>query len=137
MAGEFFDLAERETSQDESRRAKSLVARLQEYAQGTRDDFRDVPIDIGHATAFQKSVLTYCRQIPYGATASYAALAARAGFPNAARAVGHCMALNRVPILIPCHRVVRADGQIGNYSAYGGSKTKQRLLSLEARNVQP
>lgn len=112
--------------------AHSLVRRLQAYAAGASDDFRDVRLDPGPVGEFQQRVLAECRRIPYGSTASYADLAAKAGSPGAARAAGNCMAGNRIPLVIPCHRVVRADGQIGSYSAPGGSKTKRKLLWLEA-----
>jgi methylated-DNA-[protein]-cysteine S-methyltransferase len=63
---------------------------------------------------------------------TYGALAATAGHPRAARAVGNCMAGNCVPLIVPCHRVVRAGGDIGPYSAAEGSATKRRLLEMEA-----
>lgn len=109
-----------------------LVRRLQAYASGTPVDFRDVKVDLGRLTDFQRRVAHRCRQIPYGKTLSYGQLAARAGSPRAARAVGNCMAANRVPLIIPCHRVLPADGRPGAFSAPGGTRTKQRLLALEA-----
>jgi len=109
----------------------ALMQRLQAYAAGNRDDFRDVAIDLGAASPFRRTVLQCCRRIPYGRTVSYAELAARAGTPAAARAVGNCMAGNRIPLVIPCHRVVRSDGGLGNYSAAGGIQTKRRLLDME------
>jgi methylated-DNA-[protein]-cysteine S-methyltransferase len=113
---------------------KTLVHRLQAFALGQSDDFRDVHIELGPLSEFQRRVLRRCRQIPYGHTISYAKLAAQAGCPGAARAAGNCMAANRIPLMIPCHRVVRSDGQPGAYSAPGGSRTKRRLLALEAKN---
>ena len=109
-----------------------VVERLERYAEGVPDDFRDLPVDSGVATEFQARVLKACREIPYGQTVTYGELAARAGAPGAARAVGNCMAGNRVPLIIPCHRVVRAGGDIGPYSAAGGTATKRRLLKMEA-----
>jgi methylated-DNA-[protein]-cysteine S-methyltransferase len=111
-----------------------LMVRLQRYASGVPDDFRDVPVDFTDCSRFRRRILTHCRNIGHGATISYAELAQRAGHPGAARAVGNCMAANRVPLIIPCHRVVRTDGTIGSYSAPGGSRTKQQLLRLEAGN---
>ncbi len=108
-----------------------LVRRLQAYATGTPVDFRDVRVDPGRLTAFERRVVGQCRRIPYGETVSYGELAARSGSPGAARAVGNCMAANRIPLIIPCHRVVRADGRPGAYSAPGGTRTKRRLLALE------
>ena len=109
-----------------------LVRRLQAYALGARDDFRDVEIDLELQTGFQRRVVRRCRQIPYGKTLSYGELAAQAGSPGAARAVGSCMAANRVPLVVPCHRVVTSAGRLGGYSATGGIATKQHLLDLEA-----
>ena len=76
-----------------------------------------------------------CRRIPYGRTMSYAELAAKAGSPNAARAVGNCMAGNRIPLIVPCHRVVCSDGRLGSYSAPGGTRMKRRLLDLESKKL--
>jgi methylated-DNA-[protein]-cysteine S-methyltransferase len=108
-----------------------LIRRLQAYATGSRVEFTDVQIDLEPLGPFPKRVIHQCRQIPYGQTLSYGQLAAKAGSPAAARAVGNCMAANRVPLIVPCHRVLRADGSLGAYSAPGGSRTKRRLLALE------
>ncbi len=109
-----------------------LVARLQAFARGAADDFADVPVDLPHLTPFQQSVVRACRQIPPGETQTYAQLAAAAGRPAAARAVGNCMAANPVPLIVPCHRVVPSSGGLGGYSAPGGIRTKRRLLEKEA-----
>jgi methylated-DNA-[protein]-cysteine S-methyltransferase len=113
---------------------RSLVERLQAYAAGGCDDFRDVRVDLGELTAFQRRVLECCRRIPYATTVSYTQLAATAGSPHASRAVGNCMAGNRLPLIIPCHRVVASDGRLGGFSAPGGLYTKRRLLELEQGN---
>jgi methylated-DNA-[protein]-cysteine S-methyltransferase len=110
---------------------ETLARRLQAYATGARDDFRDVPLNLDPFTDFQRRVLACCRRIPYGKTLTYAQLAARAGSPRAARAVGQCMAANPIPLVIPCHRVVAANGGLGGYSAAGGLGLKRRLLELE------
>lgn len=112
----------------------ALVARLQAYAAGGYDEFHDVRIALDGLTAFQRRLLECCRRIPYGTTLSYAELATRAGCPRAVRAVGNCMAGNRIPLIVPCHRVIRADGRLGGYSAPGSLRTKRRLLELERRN---
>jgi O-6-methylguanine DNA methyltransferase len=114
---------------------RALVRRLQAYAEGEMDDFQDVAIDLGPQTDFRRRVIAHCRQIPPGSTLSYGGLAARAGRPYAARAVGNCMAANRIPLIVPCHRVVGADGGLRGYSAQGGLRRKQRLLDLESRSV--
>ncbi len=73
-----------------------------------------------------------CRRIPWGQTRSYAQLAAVAGRPGAARAVGSVMAKNRVPLVVPCHRVIASSGQLGGYSAPQGLSLKRRLLAMES-----
>jgi methylated-DNA-[protein]-cysteine S-methyltransferase len=108
-----------------------LVRRLQKYASGKIDSLRDIRVDLGPIGGFQRRVLEQCRRIPYGKTMSYAELAAKAGSPRAARAVGNCMAANPIPLIIPCHRVVRSDGRLGSYSAPGGVAMKRRILALE------
>jgi len=110
----------------------AIVARLRAYASGTADDFRDVPVDPGQQTPFQRRVLDTCRRIPLGATLTYGQLAAKAGAPAAARAVGRCMATNPIPLVIPCHRVVGSDGRLRGYSGVGGTAMKRCLLDLEA-----
>ncbi len=110
---------------------RGLVARLQAYAAGAEDSFLDIEVDLGDATAFQRRVIDACRRIPWGSTLSYGQLAAKAGAPGAARAVGRCMAANRIPLIIPCHRVLGADGGLHGYSGPGGLATKRRLLELE------
>jgi len=110
---------------------EKLARRLGAYASGRADDFRDVAIDPGPQTKFQSRVILACRQIPCGETLTYSELAAAAGYPGAARAVGNCMAANRIPLVVPCHRVVGADGRLRGYSGPGGLRTKLRLLEIE------
>ncbi|MGA2797368.1 MAG: methylated-DNA--[protein]-cysteine S-methyltransferase [Thermoguttaceae bacterium] len=113
-------------------RKPPLVRRLQAYAKSARnDDFRDIQLDLGRLSVFQRQVLEQCRNIPFGTTLSYGQLAARTGSHRAYRAVGNCMAGNKIPIIIPCHRVVPSSGGLGSYSAPGGVKMKKRLLSME------
>jgi len=119
----------------DDRTTGAVIARLQAFAQGTCDDFRDVKVHIGHLSSFQQRVLACCRQIPFASVRTYGEVAAAAGCPGAARAVGACMAKNPIPIIIPCHRVVAADGSLGGYSAFGGVRTKRRLLTLEAAGM--
>jgi methylated-DNA-[protein]-cysteine S-methyltransferase len=108
-----------------------VALRLREYSEGQSDDFSDVLLDLDDMTDFQRRVSLVCRTIPFGQTSTYGELAARVGSPNAARAVGAVMARNRLPIIIPCHRVVGTAGRLGGYSAPGGLDTKRRLLRLE------
>jgi methylated-DNA-[protein]-cysteine S-methyltransferase len=110
---------------------KRLIARLQAYATGARDEFDDVSLDLSHLTDFQRRVIARCRRIPFGKTLTYAQLAAKAGSPRAARAVGNVMAANRFPLIVPCHRVVGSAGSLGGYSAPEGTRMKLRLLEQE------
>jgi methylated-DNA-[protein]-cysteine S-methyltransferase len=105
------------------------VARaLDEYFTGRRTRF-DVPLDLALAHGFRHDVLAHLADIPYGHTASYAEVARAAGSPKAVRAVGSACATNPLPVVVPCHRVVRSDGSIGEY--VGGVAAKQTLLALE------
>lgn len=110
---------------------EELIERLQAFAAGEAVDFSDVSIDSSYATPFQKRVLAACRKIGWGETITYGELAARAGRPGAARAVGSVMAGNRVPLIVPCHRVVPAGSGLGGFSAPQGVKMKRRLLDAE------
>ena len=89
-----------------------------------------MPLDLRLATGFRRAVLDHLPDIAYGRTASYAEVAAAAGSPRAVRAVGTACATNPVPVVVPCHRVVRSDGSIGGYA--GGADAKRTLLDLEA-----
>lgn len=102
---------------------------LDEYFERARTQF-DVPFDWRLTRGFRREVLTVTAEIPYGKTLSYAQVAAEAGSPRAWRAAGTALATNPLPILVPCHRVLRGTGKIGPYR--GGTEVKRRLLSLEA-----
>jgi methylated-DNA-[protein]-cysteine S-methyltransferase len=102
---------------------------LDEYFGRKRSAF-DLPLDLRLAAGFRRSVLACLPSIPFGETASYASVAAAAGSPRAARAVGTACRMNPLPLLIPCHRVVRGDGSVGEY--IGGADAKRALLALEA-----
>jgi methylated-DNA-[protein]-cysteine S-methyltransferase len=107
-----------------------LAAReLDEYFAGQRMAF-DLQLDLQLATGFRRTVLSHLTDIGYGSTASYGALAAAAGNPKAVRAVGTACATNPIPIVLPCHRVIRSDGSAGQY--VGGATAKQTLLTLES-----
>jgi len=114
-----------------SRDACRLAERLRAYANGGRDEFLDIPLASHRVTRFQETVLQQCRRIGYGQTCTYGQLAANAGSPQAARAVGAVMARNRVPLIVPCHRVIGSSGTLRGYSGCGGAAMKRRLLELE------
>ncbi|MBI4719214.1 MAG: methylated-DNA--[protein]-cysteine S-methyltransferase [Planctomycetes bacterium] len=100
------------------------------YFEGARVRF-DVEVDLEALPAFRRRVLQACRGIPHGRTASYGDLARAVGKPGAARAVGGAMASNPLPLVIPCHRVLRSDDSIGGFSSPSGIREKARMLSLE------
>jgi methylated-DNA-[protein]-cysteine S-methyltransferase len=89
-----------------------------------------VPLDWRLSAGFRATVLHHLPEIGYGNTASYAAVAALAGSPRAVRAVGSACATNPLPVVVPCHRVVRSDGSYGQYR--GGEEAKRSLLTLES-----
>jgi O-6-methylguanine DNA methyltransferase len=101
---------------------------LAEYLAGERTFF-SVPVDLSRVPAFERAALEIAAQIPYGEVRPYKWIAERLGRPDAARAVGNAMASNPVPIIVPCHRVVKADGGLGGYSF--GTVRKESLLALE------
>jgi AraC family transcriptional regulator of adaptative response/methylated-DNA-[protein]-cysteine methyltransferase len=106
---------------------RKLKEELREYFQGTRREFA-VPL-VFPGTPFQKKVWDELLKIPYGTTTSYERIAQRIGSPGAVRAVGTANGMNRIAIVIPCHRVVNKNGELGGYG--GGLRRKQALLSLE------
>ena len=113
-------------------RFRPLQQRIARYFEGEPVDFlTDPPVSLDGVSPFARKVLVACRAIPYGQTATYSQLAAGIGSPGAARAVGGVMARNPVPLLIPCHRVLRADGGLGGFSAPGGTTAKRRMLDQE------
>lgn len=105
---------------------------LAEYFEGRRREFT-VPLDFRFATGFRADVLRELARVPFGQTTTYRDLATAVGNPKAVRAVGGACANNPLPLLVPCHRVVRADGGLGGYR--GGSETKRYLLELEGIDV--
>ena len=120
----------------EAGRIGKIIARarkeLAEYLAGERTFFT-VPVDLSQVPAFERAALEVAAQIPYGEVRSYKWIAERLGKPDAARAVGNAMAGNPVPIIVPCHRVVKTDGSLGGYSF--GLVRKEALLDLERRRA--
>ncbi len=110
-------------------RLDAVARQLDEYFARSRQSF-GLNLDLQLAHGFRRVVLEHLTQIGYGSTASYGAVASASGSPAAVRAVGTACARNPLPIVIPCHRVVRGDGSIGQYA--GGAEAKRALLELEA-----
>ncbi|MCH7557164.1 MAG: methylated-DNA--[protein]-cysteine S-methyltransferase [Planctomycetes bacterium] len=114
---------------------KTLQEQIAAYFEGACVNFsRDIPLALDGFSSFGISVLTTCRDIGFGQTITYGRLAKKSGRPNASRAVGSALAKNPLPLLIPCHRVIRSDGKLGGFSAPGGVNLKKRLLLHEKTN---
>jgi methylated-DNA-[protein]-cysteine S-methyltransferase len=115
---------------------RTLADRLAAYAAGRDEQFDDVPLDLGHLSAFQARVVKACRRISRGRVRTYGELAAFCGSAGAARAVGNVMAQNRYPIIVPCHRVVGCAGSLGGFSARDGINMKRRMLEMEGATLK-
>jgi methylated-DNA-[protein]-cysteine S-methyltransferase len=114
------------------------IAAVQRYFNGEATDFSGFKLDLGNQDAFFAQVYAAARQVGWGRTTTYGALAKELGAePEAARDVGVAMAKNPVALIIPCHRVLAAGGKIGGFSAPGGSAAKTRMLELEGVQVGP
>jgi methylated-DNA-[protein]-cysteine S-methyltransferase len=111
------------------RRLDEAARQLDEYFSGRRREF-ELPLDLRLAHGFRQTVLAHLVTIGYGRTESYTEVAGATGHPRAVRAVGSACATNPLPVVVPCHRVVRSDGSLGGY--IGGLTVKTALLALEA-----
>lgn len=115
-------------------RLDAVTGQLDDYFAGSRHDV-DVPVDLRLAQGFRRTVVQQLRRIGYGERTSYAEVASAVGSPGAVRAVGTACARNPLPVVIPCHRVVRSDGSPGQYA--GGAAAKVLLLEFEGRGMKP
>ncbi len=114
-------------------RLDDVRRQLDEYFSGQRKDF-DLPIDLAVVRGeFGRRILQACRTIPFGAVSTYRDMATRAGSAGAVRAAGNALGANPIPIVVPCHRVLRTGGGLGGYT--GGVQRKEQLLRLEGRPV--
>jgi methylated-DNA-[protein]-cysteine S-methyltransferase len=109
-------------------RVDEVRRELDEYFEGRRQDF-DLPIDWALTHGFTSRVLQATARIEFGATSTYAQVASEAGSPRAVRAAGNALGANPIPVVVPCHRVLRTGGSIGGYT--GGLERKEYLLRLE------
>lgn len=115
---------------------KRLQNEIKAYFEGKNVYFStDIPVFLNGSGEFSHKILNACRNITYGQTMTYADLAQKARHPGAARAVGNVMAKNPIPLIIPCHRVIRTDGKLGGFSAPGGTNLKKRLLLNEQHTL--
>jgi methylated-DNA-[protein]-cysteine S-methyltransferase len=111
--------------------ARRAVAELQAYFKGKRVEL-DIPVDLSGLTPFQKKAYQHLKRVGYGKKKTYKWLAESMGAPKAAMAVAGALARNPIPLIIPCHRIIRSDGTIGGFSGPGGVNMKKRMLKLEA-----
>jgi methylated-DNA-[protein]-cysteine S-methyltransferase len=111
---------------------QDIQERIMAYYEGEPVDFSTDPtISLNRSGLFAHKVLQACRKIAFGRTTTYSDLARQVGSPRAARAVGSVMASNPIPLIIPCHRVLRTDGSLGGFSAPGGTAIKKKMLHQE------
>lgn len=111
-------------------RFREIEESIRRYFDGERGDF-DFPTDLSHCTAFQQRVYKITRTIPYGEFRTYKGIAKKIGLPGAARAVGNALSRNPIPLIIPCHRVIRENGEMGGFTAPGGIDLKIRMIKME------
>ncbi|MHB8528029.1 MAG: methylated-DNA--[protein]-cysteine S-methyltransferase [Caulobacteraceae bacterium] len=104
---------------------------------GARRDLASAPLDMSGVPGFNRRAYALARAIPPGETATYGQIAERMGDAGAARAVGAAMGANPFPIIVPCHRVVAANGAVGGFSAPGGAATKVKMLAIEGARLGP
>ena len=105
------------------------------YCRGNTVNLSDVRVDFDDAAPFFKRAWQACRTIPRGSVRTYRWIAALAGNPLASRAAGQAMARNRIPLMVPCHRVIGSDGSLHGFGGGGGLSMKGKLLSMEGSRV--
>ena len=110
---------------------RGVIDRVLALLSGKQVDLTDVPLDFGDAPEFHKQVYGVARTIPPGHTMTYGEIAKRLGVPHESREVGQAMGRNPIAIIMPCHRVLGADGKMGGFSATGGVAIKRRILEIE------
>jgi methylated-DNA-[protein]-cysteine S-methyltransferase len=110
---------------------EAFVEKSRAYFNAKPTDFSEILCDLPGESSFSGKVYRACREIPYGQTRSYAELAFMMGQADAARPVATAMSKNTLPLVVPCHRVIYANGELGGFSAEGGLDLKLRMLKLE------
>ena len=108
-----------------------IVARILAYAEGTNDNFSDVELDLAGVPAVNRRIYEHIRELAWGETTTYGAIARWLGDVALSRAVGGAMGANPIPLIVPCHRVLAADGRTGGFSSPGGVRAKMEMLALE------
>ena len=117
---------------EENRGWEILIQQVKVYYTGKKVDFIDCQLNLDNYTNFQKEILQTVRKIPYGEIKSYKEAAEAAGYPRAYRAVGNTMRNNPLPLIIPCHRVIKSDGGLGGFSGKEGIALKKKMIDLES-----
>lgn len=117
-------------SQEGGKGTEGVQRALKRFFSGKRLDF-DFPLDLSPYSDFQRRVWEAARTIPYGEVRSYQWIGGKLGNSRGGRAVGNALGMNPVPVVVPCHRVIRKDGHLGGFSGPGGIKLKRKLLELE------
>ncbi|HUK01023.1 MAG TPA: methylated-DNA--[protein]-cysteine S-methyltransferase [Steroidobacteraceae bacterium] len=113
----------------------AAITRITALLAGAHDDLGSLALDYTGISEFERDVYEAARRVGPGSVSSYGELAARVGDRHASRAIGQAMARNPFPLIVPCHRILAADGGLGGFSARGGTSTKQRLLEIEGAPV--
>lgn len=124
-------LLRRGAAEEHAEGQPDLASRIVAYAEGGNDDFADVPVDLAGVSVFNRLAYEEIRKLGWGETTTYGAVARQLGDIGLSRAVGAAMGANPVPLIIPCHRVLGADGRLTGFSAPGGVNAKVRMLHLE------
>ena len=117
---------------EDNRGWESLIKKVKEYYTGKKVDFMDCQLNLDNYTNFQKKILQTVKKISYGEIRSYKEAAEAAGYPRAYRAVGNTMRNNPLPLIIPCHRVIKSDGGLGGFSGKEGIALKRKMIDLES-----
>ncbi len=120
-----------ENAQLEANFQRNLQQRIQAFFEGYISDFKDLPVHISQFSQFNRKVLAACRNISHAKTVTYGKLAETIGHPGASRADGTALSQNPLPLIIPCHRVIRSDGSMGGFTSPGGVKMKSKLIHYE------
>jgi len=118
---------------EDNREWESLIKKVKEYYTGKKVGFTDHQLNLDNYTNFQKEILQTVKKIPYGEIRTYKEVAEAASYPRAYRAVGNTMRNNPLPLIIPCHRVIKSDGSLGGFSGKEGVALKRKMIDLEAK----
>lgn len=112
-------------------RVQATIEGIERLLAGERVDLKETSVDLGGTDTFSRRVYEIARTIPAGSTLSYGDIARQLGGLEHSRDVGQALGANPIPVIVPCHRVIAADGTLGGFSANGGTTTKRRLLEIE------